>query len=188
MMHKCPICKAQTDSAVHTDFPSAASAAVCGTWATGPAKSTWSPIQSLMKVIAQRSTMRKRTEKPNARRSFSICPTAMTTNTSATVAPETPRKKPRIALAIASALGVGYIPKSPGTFGSLAGIVVAILTHPVSLLVLIASVLLGGFAGIGIDLPMFGGRAAPVLLLVPSLVALLLVGLIGVWSSSRAAA
>jgi endogenous inhibitor of DNA gyrase (YacG/DUF329 family) len=21
MMHKCPICKAQTDSAVHTDFP-----------------------------------------------------------------------------------------------------------------------------------------------------------------------
>ncbi len=112
----------------------------------------------------------------------------MTTNTSATVAPETPRKKPRIALAIASALGVGYIPKSPGTFGSLAGIAVAILTHPVSLLVLMASVLLGGTAGIGIDLPMFGGRAAPVLLLVPSLVVLLLVGLIGVWSSSRAAA
>ncbi len=111
----------------------------------------------------------------------------MTTNTSATVAPETPRKKPRIALAIASALGVGYIPKSPGTFGSAAGIVVAVLTHPISLITIIG-MLFGGISGIGIDVPMFNGRATPVLFLVPSLVALLLVGLIGVWSSSRAAA
>ncbi len=113
----------------------------------------------------------------------------MTTNTSATVAPETPRKKPRIALAIASALGVGYIPKSPGTLGSVAGIVVAILTHPVSLVTIINPLLMlfrHGF--ILIDVPMFRGHASPVLLLLPSLVALLLVGLIGVWSSSRAAA
>ena len=32
------------------------------------------------------------------------------------------QKKPRLAMAIATALGVGYIPKAPGTFGSLAGI------------------------------------------------------------------
>ncbi|PYU86796.1 MAG: hypothetical protein DMG51_04425 [Acidobacteria bacterium] len=59
--------------------------------------------------------------------------TRMTPNTDATAAPQTPCQKPRLALAIATALGVGYIPKVPGTFGSLVGIAVAILTHPVSL-------------------------------------------------------
>jgi phosphatidylglycerophosphatase A len=101
-------------------------------------------------------------------------------------APGLPRKKPTLALAIGTALGVGYIPKAPGTFGSLVGIALAILTHPVSLIVIIGMLFLSG-SGLGIDVPMFNGHAAPVLLLVPSLVALLLVGLLGIWSSSRAA-
>jgi len=33
-----------------------------------------------------------------------------------------PQRKPRVALAIATACGLGYIPKAPGTFGSLAAI------------------------------------------------------------------
>src|SRR5499425_805589 len=37
--------------------------------------------------------------------------------------PSTQKQKPRLALAIATALGVGYAPKSPGTFGSLVGVV-----------------------------------------------------------------
>jgi len=41
--------------------------------------------------------------------------------TPATTANSAPRK-PRVALAIATALGLGYIPKAPGTFGSLAAI------------------------------------------------------------------
>lgn len=46
-------------------------------------------------------------------------------------------KKPRFATAIATALGVGYIPKAPGTFGSLVGVVTAVLSavfflHPAS--------------------------------------------------------
>ncbi|MGH6629061.1 MAG: phosphatidylglycerophosphatase A family protein [Burkholderiales bacterium] len=40
-------------------------------------------------------------------------------------APAAPRK-PRLALAIATCFGVGYIPKSPGTFGSIAGAGVAL--------------------------------------------------------------
>ena len=61
----------------------------------------------------------------------------MTTNGSATPASGTARKKPRLALAIATVLGIGYAPKAPGTFGSLAGIVMAFLSavfflHPVS--------------------------------------------------------
>jgi phosphatidylglycerophosphatase A len=34
----------------------------------------------------------------------------------------TGQKKPRISLAIATAFGLGYLPKAPGTFGSLAGV------------------------------------------------------------------
>jgi phosphatidylglycerophosphatase A len=110
----------------------------------------------------------------------------MTANSSATPALGTARKKPRLALALATALGVGYIPKAPGTFGSLVGIAVAILTHPISLFVVVSLLVSRSrFSGLGLDLPTFNGRPAYVLLLVPSLVALFLVGLVGVWSGSR---
>ena len=102
-------------------------------------------------------------------------------------APELPRKKPKIALAIATALGVGYIPKAPGTFGSLVGIVVAVFTHPVSLLVLIGMIFFHSGLGMGIDFPAYRGHSAAALFLLPSLATLLIVGLAGVWSSSRAA-
>jgi phosphatidylglycerophosphatase A len=110
----------------------------------------------------------------------------MTPNTEATAGAKATPKKPRLALAIATALGVGYIPKAPGTFGSIVGIAVAILTHPVSLIMIIGLFLFGG-AGLGFDVPMFRGHAAPVLILIPSLAALLIIALLGVWSSSRAA-
>jgi phosphatidylglycerophosphatase A len=41
---------------------------------------------------------------------------------------ESSKEKPGLALAIATALGVGYAPKAPGTFGSLVGIFTAMLT------------------------------------------------------------
>jgi phosphatidylglycerophosphatase A len=49
-----------------------------------------------------------------------------------------PQKKPRLAMAIATSLGVGYIPKAPGTFGSLVGVATAVLSavfflHPASI-------------------------------------------------------
>jgi phosphatidylglycerophosphatase A len=104
----------------------------------------------------------------------------------AAAAPEIPRKKPRLALAIATALGVGYIPKAPGTFGSLAGIAVAILTHPVSLFVIVSlAASRSRYAGIDFDVPMLNGHPAPVLILLPSVLALLVVSAFGVWSSSR---
>jgi len=44
-------------------------------------------------------------------------------------APEAaPRKKPRLALALATSFGLGYLPKAPGTWGSLAGIALAWLS------------------------------------------------------------
>jgi phosphatidylglycerophosphatase A len=96
----------------------------------------------------------------------------------AAAAPEVPRTKPKLALTIATAFGTGYIPRAPGTFGALMGTVLAILTHPLSLIMII---------GVGIDVPMFNGHAAPVLLLVPSLIAFVIVAMLGVWSGSRVA-
>src|SRR5260370_10882031 len=110
----------------------------------------------------------------------------MSPNADVIAAPEALPKKPRLALAVATALGVGYIPKSPGTFGSLVGIAVAILTHPVSLIMIVGLLFFSG-VGLGFDVPMIRGHSAPVLLLIPSLVALVLFGLPGVCSSSRAA-
>jgi phosphatidylglycerophosphatase A len=99
-------------------------------------------------------------------------------------APVSPAK-PRLALAIATALGVGYISKAPGTFGSLVGIIVAILTHPVSLLTLLGFAFFSG--GVGIDVPIIHGHSAAWIMLVPPLLALLVVGALGVWSASRVA-
>jgi len=93
-------------------------------------------------------------------------------------------------MAIATALGVGYIPKAPGTFGSLVGIIVAILTHPVSLFLLLTASINGHtiYSGIGVDIPPLQERWAFVVLLVPSMFVFLCVSLVGVWSSSKAAA
>jgi phosphatidylglycerophosphatase A len=106
----------------------------------------------------------------------------MNPNTDAAATPASPRKKPRLALAIATVLGVGYAPKAPGTFGSIAGVVVAIVTHPISLFVL-----LSGFAGWGFEAPMVNGHSVPFLLLVPSLIAIVVVAAFGVWSASLVA-
>ena len=46
-------------------------------------------------------------------------PTATTTSSG--------KRKPRISLAIATAFGLGYLPKAPGTFGSLAGVALTVV-------------------------------------------------------------
>jgi phosphatidylglycerophosphatase A len=107
----------------------------------------------------------------------------MTANAEAAAAAAAPSKKPRLALAIATALGIGYIPKAPGTFGSLVGVAVAVFTHPVSVLLLLGLVVFHQ-SGIGFDAPMLNGHPAPALILLPSVLALLVVGALGVWCSS----
>jgi phosphatidylglycerophosphatase A len=114
----------------------------------------------------------------------------MTPSTDIPAAVPPSQKKPRLAMAIATALGVGYIPRAPGTFGSLVGIIVAILTHPVSMFLLLTLSVNGHSlsSGIGIDLPPLYVRWAFFVLLVPSMLAFLCVSAAGVWSGSRAAA
>jgi phosphatidylglycerophosphatase A len=106
----------------------------------------------------------------------------MTPNAELASLPDAQRKRPRLAFALATAFGVGYAPKAPGTFGSLVGIVVAILTHPVTYIVLFG-------ASFGLDIYVRDKYVyvSPVFVLVPSLIAILVVALVGVWSSSRVA-
>jgi phosphatidylglycerophosphatase A len=120
----------------------------------------------------------------------------MTPTIEATAAPDTPRKKPRLALAIATALGVGYIPKSPGTFGSLVGVATAYL----SAVFFLRPTSFGGlfslhpdsdavFAGEHFLVP--GSDIHNAILALPvfcAVVLLVLMGAIGVWSASRTAA
>ena len=106
----------------------------------------------------------------------------MTPNAESTSLPDTPREKPRLAFALATAFGVGYAPKAPGTFGSLVGIVVAILTHPVTYIVLF-----GASFGLDIHVRDKYVYVSQVFVLVPSLIAILVVALVGVWSSSHVA-
>jgi phosphatidylglycerophosphatase A len=120
----------------------------------------------------------------------------MTPNIDATAIPGAPRNKPQLALAIATAFGVGYIPKAPGTFGSLVGVATAYLSS----VFFLRPTSFGGlftlhpdsdavFAGKDFLVP--GSDIHHAILALPvvcALALLVLLGAIGVWSASRAAA
>lgn len=52
-------------------------------------------------------------------------PPLKTTN-SGPALPQSIRRKPRVSLAIATAFGLGYLPKAPGTWGSLGGVAIVL--------------------------------------------------------------
>jgi len=119
----------------------------------------------------------------------------MTPNTDAAAASVAPPKKPRLALALATVLGVGRIGKAPGTFGSMVGIATAYFS---TFIFLRPSTLRGMFflhpapdatlADKHFLVP--GSDIHNAVLALPVLCALgllVLLGWIGVWSASRAA-
>jgi phosphatidylglycerophosphatase A len=114
---------------------------------------------------------------------------------SPTEAAGTKAEKPRLAIALATALGVGYIPKAPGTFGSLVGVLTAFLSaafflHPGSIGELFSpNPLADAMMSRRIFLPP-GADPHDMTLLLPLIVALAVLAVlaaIGVWSSSRTA-
>jgi phosphatidylglycerophosphatase A len=109
------------------------------------------------------------------------------TSSSAIASPSS-KRKPRISLAIATALGLGYIPKAPGTFGSLAGI--ALATWLPYLMMVAALPLSGGLAGIAVLFAHGQARAGGFGfdLNYFALALFLIVSVVGVWTASRVAA
>lgn len=95
-----------------------------------------------------------------------------------------PKRKPRFALFVATACGLGYIPLAPGTWGSLGGIVLAALPWWVFLG---ANATLGYGLGVGpVQIP-FTSRPMDFFLF-SNLVLLILTGAVGVWAACQAAA
>jgi len=89
-------------------------------------------------------------------------------------------RKPRISLAIATAFGLGYLPKAPGTWGSLAGIALAMI--PFWLTSLSAS----AWRGSGVATYSLGTNTVDTFIFFQCLLAIV-VALIGVWTADRAA-
>jgi phosphatidylglycerophosphatase A len=104
-------------------------------------------------------------------------------------------KKPKLAYAIATAGGVGYLPKAPGTFGSLVGVLTIVLCavfflRPTSLAGLSPFHVLSDARFMDKHFLVPGSDIHDTLLWLPifsAAVLLVILGAIGVWSSSRAA-
>ena len=107
-------------------------------------------------------------------------PPAATSGRRATEPPATVRmRKPHISLFIATACGLGYLPIAPGTWGSLGGLVIAML--PGWMLFLRPS-FLGGFATAP---PISVGPFEIDRILAEQCALALVIALVGVWSASR---
>jgi phosphatidylglycerophosphatase A len=95
-----------------------------------------------------------------------------------------PAKKPRLAIFIATAGGLGYFPKAPGTLGSLAGIALAIA--PLWAFFLVSGVYIVAKHGdAGVFVSATSGWLDPVLLIQVAIT--FTVAAVGVWAADRAA-
>lgn len=81
--------------------------------------------------------------------------------------------RPRFALAVATAFGLGYLPKAPGTFGSLAGL-------------LLGWILLKLWPHTSLWEMGPGFVKVPIPFIVPALVVSVSIGLLGLWAAGRA--
>jgi phosphatidylglycerophosphatase A len=118
----------------------------------------------------------------------------MTPSTEA-IPPTPTAQKPKLAYAIATALGVGYLPQAPGTFGSLVGVVTIVLCaifflRPTSLAGLSPYHVLSDARFMDKHFLVPGSDIHNTMLWLPifsAAVLLVILGAIGVWSSSKAA-
>lgn len=96
----------------------------------------------------------------------------------------TAEPKPRFAYAISTVLGTGYLKPGPGTWGTLAGLIIAVFSHPFTWFLILGK---GIQIGLGADEPLLSGRLGALVLLTPSIVVWAVLAYLGVRSSSQVA-
>lgn len=94
------------------------------------------------------------------------------TSENATTSESSGGRKPRLALAIATVFGLGYLPKAPGSFGSLAG-------------VLLAWILLKLWPQASLWETQPGVAGSPIPFIAPALVLTVAMALLGLWAANR---
>ncbi|HUI50635.1 MAG TPA: phosphatidylglycerophosphatase A [Terriglobales bacterium] len=99
--------------------------------------------------------------------------------------PAMPPAKPRFAYAIATALGTGYLKPGPGTWGSVFGLIVAVVSHPLPWFFIVSG---STHAGLGMDLPLQAGEFGIALLLIPSIAVWAVLALLGVRTGGQVSA
>jgi phosphatidylglycerophosphatase A len=92
--------------------------------------------------------------------------------------------KPRLAYAIATVLGVGYLKPAPGTWGSLVGLVLAIVSHPLTWFLFISGAVQFTF---GEQSRLFTNPYGLALLLIPSVAVWIIVAIVGMHASDTVA-
>ena len=92
--------------------------------------------------------------------------------------------KPRFAYAIATVLGTGYLKPGPGTWGSVVGLLIAVVAHPFTWFYVLNQIL---GIGLGIDLAFQAGRLGIAVALAPSIAVWLFLALLGVKASGQVA-
>jgi phosphatidylglycerophosphatase A len=92
--------------------------------------------------------------------------------------------KPRAAYAIATALGAGYLKPGPGTWGSIVGLVLAVISHPLTWFYFTGTAMRWAM---GEAPPLVSGSFGTFFLLAPSLIVWLVVAWLGVRCSTQVA-
>jgi len=92
--------------------------------------------------------------------------------------------KPVFAYTISTVLGTGYLKPAPGTWGSLAGLIIAVFSHPFSWFLILGK---GIQLSVGADAPLLSGPLGALVLLVPSIAVWLLLAYLGVRCSAQVA-
>jgi phosphatidylglycerophosphatase A len=106
----------------------------------------------------------------------------MTTSTEPASKSAAPAPKARFAYAIATVFGVGFLKPAPGTWGSLVGLLIAVVSHPFTWFLLLGR---GIEVAVGKTAPLLTGFGGTLLLLVPSVAVWLILALLGVLASRQ---
>jgi phosphatidylglycerophosphatase A len=88
--------------------------------------------------------------------------------------------KPRFAYAMATVLGTGYLKPGPGTWGSVVGLLIAVVSHPFTWFYILNQIL-------GVDVNFRSGAVGTAVALIPSIAVWLFLALLGVKTSRQVA-